>query len=93
VAFLILHFSYLVYNYVLDKNKFWLHFDTISYILCIHVLSSKNEKTSVQDTFSKFIIFKAKNTFEPKTPKCVENMNCTNFKLCCAFNDHYEDPL
>ncbi len=37
--------------------------------------------------------FQAKNTFEPKAPKCVKNMTFTNFKLCCAFNDHYEGPL
>jgi hypothetical protein len=43
--------------------------------------------------FSNIIIFKAKNTFEPKAPKCVKNMNFTNFKLFFAFNDHYEDPL
>jgi hypothetical protein len=49
--------------------------------------------TFVEDTFSKFIIFKAKNIYEPKTPKCVENMNCTSIKLCCALNDHYEDPF
>jgi hypothetical protein len=34
---LLLYFSYLFYNCVLDKNSFWLHFDTISYVLCIHV--------------------------------------------------------
>jgi len=45
--------------------------------------------TFVKNMSFKFMIFKTKNTFEPKTFKCVVNMNITNFNSFCSLNHQY----
>jgi hypothetical protein len=43
------------------------------------------------NTSSNSIIFKAKNMLKLKTPKCVVNMNFTNFNSYCSFNHQFEN--
>jgi hypothetical protein len=60
---LTLHFKY---KYILTTNWFY-----IMYIMHSRLLSHKHEQLFVKDTFSKFIIFKVKSTFEPNVSKLV----------------------
>jgi hypothetical protein len=66
-------FLYPIYNYVLDKKKYLLHFDLISCILCIHVI---HEWLSWKKS-SKLMILKAKNTCETNP---YTNGECVGFK-------------
>jgi hypothetical protein len=89
----ILYFSHPIYNYVFKKKIKLLHLDHASCILCIHVFYHINWTTFVKDAFSTFMIFKAKNKFEPKVFKCVVKMDFSNLKFSFSFNDQYNYPF
>jgi hypothetical protein len=57
---------------MLDINTFRLLIDFISYILCIHAFYYINMNNFfIKTTFSKSIIFKVNDTFEPNVLKSI----------------------
>jgi hypothetical protein len=88
-----LYLSHPIYNYVIIFKK-------IYYTLIMHhvyyasmfFITSK-WITFVKDAFSTFMIFKAKNKFEPKVFKCVVKMDFTNLKFSVSFNHQYKYPF
>ncbi len=57
---------------MLDINTFRLQIDFISYILCIHAFYYINMNNFfIKTTFSKSIIFKVNDTFEPNVLKSI----------------------
>ncbi len=57
-----------------------LKYDRTSCVLCIQAFDNyKNDFFFAKNTFSKFMTFKAKNTFEPKMFKCVAKIKFANF--------------
>ncbi len=56
---------------MLDKNMFWFKIDFISYMWCIHAFYHINMNNFVNATFSKSIILKVKNMFEPNEFKSI----------------------
>jgi hypothetical protein len=69
-------------------NVCWMttYWSYIMYIIHLWPLAQKNEfNFFVKSTSSKFINFKAKNTFEP-CAKCVVKMYFSNFNCFCSFS-------
>jgi len=66
-----LHFSYLVYNYMLNIITLYYILVYIIYIKCILALKFFKGINVVKNILSKFIIFKAKSMFETNMFKCV----------------------
>jgi hypothetical protein len=83
-----LNFSFFIPNLTLCARYDFFFYKLILYHIYYASMFFTTQKsiTFVQDTSSKFMIFKAKNRFQLKALKYVVNMNFTNFSSFFSFN-------